>query len=241
MRIDGSSNVNRSGTGIVLESPMGEKVRYALRLQFPASNNKAEYEALIVGLRLAREMGLQQVRVYSDSQLVVNQVRRDYQAKGKNIATYLKAVREQLKSFIWFKIEKVPKTENAEADSLARLASRLEDGTLGQTRIEIFTEPGTNESADHVITVDYSPRWVYPILEYLTKGKIPEDKNEVRRLKYQAHRYTVLNGKLYRQGYATPYLRCLRPEEADYVMREIHEGVCGNHSEKRSLVQKALR
>ena len=58
--------------GIVLESPMGEKVLYALRLQFPASNNKAEYEALIVRLRLAKEMGLEQVKIYSDSQLVVN-------------------------------------------------------------------------------------------------------------------------------------------------------------------------
>ena len=86
--------MNRSGTGVVLEIPMGEKVCYALRLQFPASNNEAEYKALITGLRLAREMGLQQVRVYSDSQLVVNQVRGDYQAKGENMAAYLKVARE---------------------------------------------------------------------------------------------------------------------------------------------------
>ena len=51
---------------------MGEKVCYALRLQFPASNNEAEYEALIAGLRLAKEIGIKQVKVYSNSQLVVN-------------------------------------------------------------------------------------------------------------------------------------------------------------------------
>ena len=67
LRIYGSSNVNGSGVGIVLESPMGEKVHYALRLQFPLTNSDAEYEALIVGLRLVREMRLQQLRVYSDS------------------------------------------------------------------------------------------------------------------------------------------------------------------------------
>ena len=50
-----------------------------------------------------------------------------------------------------------------------------------------------------------------------------------------------MNGKLYRQGYAMPYLICLRPNEVKYVMREIHEGVCGNQSGKRSLAQKALR
>ena len=89
--------------------------------------------------------------------------------------------------------------------------------------------------------VDTSPSWVDPIFEYLTKGKVPEDKNEARRIKYQVNRYTVMNGKLYMRGYAMPYLRCLRPDEAEYVMREIHEGLCDNHLGKRSLVQKALR
>ena len=89
--------------------------------------------------------------------------------------------------------------------------------------------------------VDNSPSWVDPIFEYLTKRKILENKSEARRIKYQANRYTVMNGKLYRRGYAMPYLRCLQPNEADYVLREIHEGVCGNYSRKRSLAQKALR
>ena len=116
------------------------------------------------------------------------------------------------------------------------MASGLEDGTLGRTPIEILSESSTKDSADHVMPVDHSLSWVDPILEYLTKGKIPEDKNEARRIKYQANRYTVINDKLYRRGYAMSYLRCLRPDEAEYVMREIHEGVCSNHSGKRSFV-----
>ena len=94
MRIDGSSNMNGSGADVVLESPMGEKIRYALRLQFPASNNEAKYKALIDGLRLAKETGLECVKIYCDSQLVVNQVNRDYQANGENMATYLKIAGE---------------------------------------------------------------------------------------------------------------------------------------------------
>ena len=78
LRIDGSSNMNGSGAGVVLESPTGEKVCYALRLEFPASNNEAEYEALIARLRLAKEMGVELVKIYNDSQLVVNQVNGDY-------------------------------------------------------------------------------------------------------------------------------------------------------------------
>ena len=89
--------------------------------------------------------------------------------------------------------------------------------------------------------VDYTPCWFDPILEYLTKGKISEDKNEARRIKYQANRYAVLDEKFFRRGYTMPYLRCLRLDEADYILREIHEGVCRNHSGKRSLAQKALR
>ena len=89
--------------------------------------------------------------------------------------------------------------------------------------------------------VDPFLSWIDQIFEFLIEEKTSEDKNEARRIKYQANRYTILNGELYRQGYAMPYLKCLKPDETEYVMREIHEGVCDNHQGKRSLAQKALR
>ena len=91
------------------------------------------------------------------------------------------------------------------------------------------------------MSVDPSPSWIDPIFEFLAEEKTPEDKNEARRVRYQANGFTILSKKLYKQGYVMPYLRCLRPYEAKYVMREIHKGVCDNHSGKRSLAQKALR
>ena len=99
LRINGSFNVNESGAGIILESPTREKISYALRLEFPVLNNEAEYEALLAGLRLAKEMRVKQLRIYNDSQLVVNQVNGDYQAKGENMAAYLKIAGGQLRSF----------------------------------------------------------------------------------------------------------------------------------------------
>ena len=66
MRIDGSSNVNRSGADVILECPTREKVNYTLRLELPASNNEAEYEALLVGLYLAKKMRVEQIRIYND-------------------------------------------------------------------------------------------------------------------------------------------------------------------------------
>ena len=93
------------------------------------------------------------------------------------MVAYFKIAGGQLKGFRWFKIEQVPRAENVEADSLARITFGLEDGTLGQTTIEILSEPSTKDSADHVMPVDNSPSWADPIFKYLTKGKVPEDKN----------------------------------------------------------------
>ena len=122
--------MNGNGTGVVLESPTGEKVNYALRLKFPASNNEAEYEALLARLYLAKEIKVEHIRFYSDSQLVFNQINGGYQAKGENMVAYLKIAEGHLKAFKWFKIEQVLRAENIKVDSLARLASELEDETL---------------------------------------------------------------------------------------------------------------
>ena len=65
------------------------------------------------------------------------------------MAAYLKIAGGQVKAFRWFKIEQVPRAENDEAVSLAKIVSGLEDGTLGQTPIEILFEPSTKKSADH--------------------------------------------------------------------------------------------
>ena len=111
----------------------------------------------------------------------------DYQAKGKNMVVYLKKAGGQLKTFKCYMIEQVPRAENAEADSLARLAFGLKDGTRSQVPIETLAEPSTKESTDHIICTDPSPSWIDLIFEFLVEGKVPEDKNEARRIKYQAN------------------------------------------------------
>ena len=91
------------------------------------------------------------------------------------------------------------------------------------------------------MSINPSPSWIDPIFEFLAERKTPKGNNEARRIRYQANRYTILNEKLYKRGYAMSHLRCLRPDEAEYVMREIHEAVCNNHSGKRRLAHKAIR
>ena len=80
-----------------------------------------------------------------------------------------------------------------------------------------------------------------PIIFYLKDGMLPNKKEVARKLKVQAAHFVLVNGVLYKRGFSQPYLRCLIPEEVDYVMQEVHQGVRGNHSGPRSLVHKLIQ
>ena len=72
-----------------------------------------------------------------------------------------------------------------------------------------------------------------PIISYLKDGQLPEEKDEAWKLRVRSARYVLMDKVLYKRGFSQPYLRCLVPDEANYVLREVHEGVCGNHSRAR--------
>ena len=78
------------------------------------------------------------------------------------------------------------------------------------------------------------------IVVYLKEGRLLEDKDEVRKLRIKAAKYVLIDEVLYKRGFSQPYLRCLAPDESNYVLREIHEGLCGNHSGARTLVHKVV-
>jgi len=83
--------------------------------------------------------------------------------------------------------------------------------------------------------------WTTPIVSYLKDCTLSDGKEAVRKLKVQVARFVLIKDVLYKKGFSRPYLRCLSPEETDYVMREVHEGIYGNHSGSRSLVHKLIR
>ncbi|KAL0322537.1 UNVERIFIED_CONTAM: Transposon Ty3-G Gag-Pol polyprotein [Sesamum angustifolium] len=113
---DGSSTLQGSGADVILETPQGDKIQYALKFSFDASNNEAEYEALLAGGRLAQAAGAKYLRAYSDSQLVVNQVNGDYEAKGEKMIQYLNLIRTLCQKFERFELQRVPRSNNEEAD-----------------------------------------------------------------------------------------------------------------------------
>ena len=83
--------------------------------------------------------------------------------------------------------------------------------------------------------------WTAPLVSYLRDGVLPDRKEAARKLKVQAARFVLIKDVLYKRGFSRPYLRCLGTKEADYVMKEVHKGICENHSGSRSLVHKLVR
>ena len=94
--MDGSSNRQAGGAGVVLLSPEGDIVECMIRLDFPTTNNEAEYEALVAGLDLARAIGATSVVIYCDSQVITNQINGDYECKGERMRLYLNQVRKRV-------------------------------------------------------------------------------------------------------------------------------------------------
>ena len=88
LHIDGASNAQGSGVGFLLTNSEGVVTEYALRFNFKASNNQAEYEALLAGLRVVKELGIDSLRVFSDSQLIVGQVKGEFKARDPTMAKY---------------------------------------------------------------------------------------------------------------------------------------------------------
>ena len=125
MRVDGASRSSGSEVGLLLQSPTGEHLEQAIRLGFPVSNNEAEYEAILSEMDLALALSISRLRVYSDSQLVVRQVQKEYEAKDERMARYLTKVRDTLQRFTEWTIEKLKRTENGCVDALAGIGASL--------------------------------------------------------------------------------------------------------------------
>ncbi|XP_077219752.1 uncharacterized protein LOC143853942 [Tasmannia lanceolata] len=118
LHVDGSAGKTGHGAGVVLHGPEGFTLEYALRLDFNASNNEAEYEALLAGLSLAMKLGAGELKVYNDSQLVVNQANGTYEAKSPRMKRYLQKVEEKLQRMGKVEILQVPRDMNNQADAL---------------------------------------------------------------------------------------------------------------------------
>jgi len=134
--------------GIKLESPTSEVVEQSFRFLINAFNNEPEYEALIVGLRLAQGVGADEVVAYCDSQLVVNQFNGDYEAKDSRMEAYLDVVKDLAKNFRKFELIRIPRGENTTADALAALASTSDPEVKRIIPVECISERSIKEEKE---------------------------------------------------------------------------------------------
>ena len=137
--MDGASNDTGSRAGMMLINLEGHKIHCAIHFGFKASNNEVEYKALIVGLRPARELQVCNVKIFSDSQLVMNQVNDIYLARRKKMVTYLHKAKEQLSLFP-ASFEVIPRSRNSNTNALAKLALTRDADLLDAVSVEFLVE-----------------------------------------------------------------------------------------------------
>ncbi|XP_048619844.1 uncharacterized protein LOC125590348 [Brassica napus] len=257
LHVDGSSANKGSGAGVQLQSPIGELIRQSFSFDFPASNNEAEYESLITGLRLSKAVKAKWINAYCDSQLVVSQFLGDYDVRNDRMDAYLNLVKDLTQDFEFFELTKVPRGENVCADTLAALGSKLHYQVKRTIPIHRIEKPSISPPTEQLaiaasITTDAmeidegEPRvtegqledWRTESIAYLFEGILPTEKWEARQLKRRSAHYVVRDETLHRWTATKVLLRCIFGHETRLVMAETHEGAAVNHSGGRALALK---
>ncbi|CAH9069202.1 unnamed protein product [Cuscuta europaea] len=196
---DGSSAAKSCGGGVVLISPEGFRAYYAIRFNFRVSNNEAEYEAFLSGLRLAAGLKAKHLKIKCDSKLVVGQVEGSYEAKEGRMKQYKQAAEELLKAFETHEITQIPRAENAEADILSKLSSDTPEHISRLAKIEELSMSSIHVSP--VLCVQQRPEdWISDIVTFITTGELPPDEERAKLAKLRAPSYTIEDGKLYKRS-----------------------------------------
>jgi ribonuclease HI len=202
MYFHGSLMKTGAGAGLLFISPLGEHVRYVIRLHFLASNNVAEYEALVNGLCIAIELGVRRLDARGDSQLVIDQVMKNSHCRDQKMEAYCDEVRRLEDKFYRLELNHVARRYNETADELAKIASgrttvppnvfsrdiyqpsvKLND-TLEPEGTSAWLEvPSAAEGEALRVEIERNGvtpvlNWQTPYLEYLLRGGLPLDKAE---------------------------------------------------------------
>nr|GEY46985.1 hypothetical protein [Tanacetum cinerariifolium] len=187
----------------------------------------------------AYTMGVKNLRSRVDSRLVANQVNGSYVAKEPGMIQYLEKVRAFTSTFKEFSIKQVPRGENEKADALRKIAST----TFAHLSKQVLAEELKEKSIDEKEVFGSSGKRKTHILiyEYLAKGILLDEKKKARAIRRKTRRYALTNEVIYKRSFFGPWLHCVGPLQANYILKEIHEGSCSLHVGPRSVVVKALR
>jgi ribonuclease HI len=206
MYFDGSLMKTGAGAGLLFISPLGKHVRYVIRLHFPASNNVAEYEALVNKLLIVVELGVRRLDARGDSQLVIDQVMKNSHCRDRKMEAYCNEVQRLEDKFYGLELNHVARRYNETADELAKIASgrttvppnvfsrdiyqlsvKLNDAPEPEGTSAYPGVPALDEGEALRVEIEQNGvtpnlNWQTPYLEYLLREELPLDKAEARRL-----------------------------------------------------------
>ena len=184
------------------------------------------------------------VRAFSDSKLVVGQVKGDLEARDSRMQEYLGQVRSIQEKFEVFDLSHVPRSGNTHANSLATLATSLAQDLPRVVLVEdLYTQALTHQGAPQIHQITLGPSWMDAVSLFLEKEKdvLPEEKSEANKMRRKTPRFWLSEDrKLYKRSFSGPYLLCVHPEASESLLEELHEGVCESHTGGRSLSHRAL-
>jgi ribonuclease HI len=267
--VDGSKQVSGARAGVILVSAQGDKMRYILRMRFMnPSNNEAEYEAILHGMRMSKACGATCIKIHGDSNLIAQQVMKECDATCANMIAY-RAMYDKLEGdFEGCEVTHIGRESNEEVDNLANIGSRclpipprvfFEEIFECSIKIKPVIDPalatrsGVQQASttpaagmedlpkDAATVMLIEAIWTNPYLAYLIWGELPEDPIHRRQVMRRSKAFTVINGGLYKHSTTGVLERCIAQEDGIALLREIHEGTCGHHASSRTLVAKAFR
>ena len=124
---------------------------------------------------------------------------------------------------------------------MTKLATASEEELGRLIPVEHLPEPSISIDNGEFTPVMSEPSWMDPIWDCLEEETLPSDPKEASKLRARSVRFTIHRGTLYKRGFSTPILKCVGNEDANYILSEVHEGICGNHIGDRTLAGKTLR
>jgi ribonuclease HI len=239
---DGSWGTFGAGAAAVLVAPSKVRTCYAAKLDFSCTNNIAEYEALLLGLRKLRAMGIKRAILKTDSQVISDHIDKSSKARDPKLEKYLDTIRRLEASFEGFSVKNIPRGENEHADLLAKLVaqglplpSEVFFETIRAPSVELM------ERAVLAISPVHNEDWRTKIIYFLQGNCLSDDEAYNQRMEARTRPYVIIEGELYKHRVCSPLLKCLSRAEGIELMKEIHASLCGSHIGSMPLLGKVLR
>ncbi|XP_075478796.1 uncharacterized protein LOC142519646 [Primulina tabacum] len=217
LKFDGSSTEKASGVGVVITSPMGIKTTLLFNLDFSCTNNQAEYETLVIGLEILRDLGAKDVLIIGDSQLVLKQMSGEYKCSSLVLAPYFTAASQLLDDFEDVTFQHMPRQDNWEADELAQIASGLRmspELTHTLLLVQKRNHPSIYQLGIQVDTFDIDVELAGYWRDEINDALRNPEHNLHYGLKMRVLHYVLVEDELYRKGDDGLLLRCLGFPEA---------------------------